>query len=238
MGILSTKTSADEYTTSDINTLSNRAVDKNTLTAKGNIYVATASGTVSKLTVGVNDTVLTADSTETTGLKWAAAGGSSTGGIIDFPAGAWELPSVNYAPLDKDIGTHGTILRHLYDDTTEEFVEAVFQVMNSIGTGNVTFEAYGYAVTAALSKNIELTFYHSAKSGGENWDAAYSSVISGDLATDDSQDPLDYFTWTEDIGTLGWSANDLVRIKLSRTAPTSDNLSGDWGLTHFRILIP
>ena len=48
--------------------------------AKGDIIAATAADTVSKLTVGANDTVLTADSSTATGLKWAtpAVGGGLT----------------------------------------------------------------------------------------------------------------------------------------------------------------
>lgn len=42
------------------------------LTAKGDIYAATAAFTPARLAVGANDTVLTADSTTATGLKWAA----------------------------------------------------------------------------------------------------------------------------------------------------------------------
>ena len=41
--------------------------------AKGDIIAATAADAVSRLAVGANDTVLTADSTAATGLKWAAA---------------------------------------------------------------------------------------------------------------------------------------------------------------------
>ena len=41
-------------------------------TAKGDLFPATAADTVSRLAVGANATVLTADSTEATGMKWAA----------------------------------------------------------------------------------------------------------------------------------------------------------------------
>jgi hypothetical protein len=45
--------------------------------AKGDIIAATAADTASRLAVGTNGQVLTADSTAATGLKWATAGGSS-----------------------------------------------------------------------------------------------------------------------------------------------------------------
>jgi len=54
------------------------AVAKTIVDAKGDIIAATAADTVSRLAVGANDTVLTADSTTATGLKWAAAGGGGS----------------------------------------------------------------------------------------------------------------------------------------------------------------
>jgi hypothetical protein len=43
--------------------------------AKGDLVAGTGADTFAKLTVGANDTVLTADSTAATGLKWAAPAG-------------------------------------------------------------------------------------------------------------------------------------------------------------------
>jgi hypothetical protein len=45
--------------------------------AKGDLIGGTGADTFSRLAVGANGTVLTADSAEATGLKWAAAGGGS-----------------------------------------------------------------------------------------------------------------------------------------------------------------
>lgn len=46
-----------------------------TIDAKGDLLGGTAADTISKLAVGTNDHVLTADSGEATGMKWAAAPG-------------------------------------------------------------------------------------------------------------------------------------------------------------------
>ena len=59
----------------DSNAIQNAIVD-----AKGDLISATAADTPARLAVGANGTVLTADSAEATGLKWAtpAAGGAYT----------------------------------------------------------------------------------------------------------------------------------------------------------------
>ena len=54
---------------------SGSAINPTIVDAKGDIIAATAADTVAKLAVGANDTVLTADSSTATGLKWAAPAG-------------------------------------------------------------------------------------------------------------------------------------------------------------------
>ena len=49
------------------------AVVATTIDAKGDLLAGTANDTIGRLAVGTNDFVLTADSAQTTGLKWAAA---------------------------------------------------------------------------------------------------------------------------------------------------------------------
>ncbi len=57
------------------------AVQSSTVTAKGDILAATASGTVTNLAVGSDGQVLTADSTQAAGVKWAPASGGGGGGV-------------------------------------------------------------------------------------------------------------------------------------------------------------
>jgi len=58
-------------------TNANAAIAKTIVDAKGDIIAATAADTVSRLAVGANNTVLTADSTTATGLKWATPSGNT-----------------------------------------------------------------------------------------------------------------------------------------------------------------
>jgi hypothetical protein len=61
------------------------------LDAKGDIIAATAADTAARLAVGANGTILTADSTETTGLKWVT------------PAGGGKVLQVVYVQTTTDI---------------------------------------------------------------------------------------------------------------------------------------
>ena len=73
--------------------------------AKGDLIAATAADTVARLAVGTDGYVLTADSGETTGLKWGAAASGATDHehILnvafsgDASTTVWELP---VAPVD------------------------------------------------------------------------------------------------------------------------------------------
>jgi hypothetical protein len=54
------------------------AIAKATVDAKGDLIAGTADNTVARLAVGANDTILVADSSTATGLKWAAPASGST----------------------------------------------------------------------------------------------------------------------------------------------------------------
>lgn len=64
-------TASNAATIGAISTVANAAVPKSTVDAKGDLLVGTANDTVARLAVGSNGQVLTADSAEATGAKWA-----------------------------------------------------------------------------------------------------------------------------------------------------------------------
>jgi hypothetical protein len=86
--------------------------DKSTLTTKGDIYAASADSTPARVGVGDNGQVLTADSGETTGVKWETpttvpvkASGSDldTGTDDDKFATAKALKDSKYKKLDSEV---------------------------------------------------------------------------------------------------------------------------------------
>lgn len=60
--------------TSAVQTQLDGKQSRSTLTTKGDIYVATASATVTRLGVGSDGQILTADSSQSSGVKWASPG--------------------------------------------------------------------------------------------------------------------------------------------------------------------
>jgi hypothetical protein len=83
------------------------------LDAKGDLIVASAADTAARLAVGGTDGhVLTVDSTETLGVKWAAAGGGATTQTDIFTAnGTWTKPAgaklVHYIIISGGCGGGG-----------------------------------------------------------------------------------------------------------------------------------
>jgi hypothetical protein len=81
------------------------------VTAKGDLYAASTANVVGVLPVGANGTVLTADSTVSLGLKWAAAGGG--GGAVSSVNGQTGDVTITAAGLGAE-----TVAAHNADVAT------------------------------------------------------------------------------------------------------------------------
>jgi hypothetical protein len=116
----------------DIGNLETGKADKSTLTAKGDLYVASASGVVTRLAVGANNQVLTADSAQTVGVKWA----TPTSGFADPLTTAGDIIVRGAsATVRKGVGTNGQILQ--VNTANADKLAYVTPDKNLVGLGSV-----------------------------------------------------------------------------------------------------
>jgi hypothetical protein len=83
------------------------AIAKATVDAKGDLIVGTADNTIDKLTVGANDTILVADSSTATGLKWAAPAGG--GKVLQVVSATYATEVSSSSSTYADTGLTATI---------------------------------------------------------------------------------------------------------------------------------
>ena len=107
---------------------SSSAINPSIVDAKGDIIAATAADTVARLAVGANDTVLTADSSTATGLKWAAAAGGDT-----FTAGKNKIINGDFAINQRNFTSNTTNNTYGFDRWNQ---------LNSGGTVTVTPQTF------------------------------------------------------------------------------------------------
>lgn len=121
--------------------------------AKGDLIAATAADTASRLAVGANNTVLTADSAEATGLKWAtpSSGGMTVLASGSLPTGAAVLTLSSISGSYKNLQL---IIRDPYpvgsfklnnDSSANRYSQAGVNMVNTASAvqGDLTTTIYG-----------------------------------------------------------------------------------------------
>jgi hypothetical protein len=114
------------------------AIAKSTVDAKGDLIAGTADNTVARLAVGANDTILVADSSTATGLKWAAP--AAAGGMTLINSGNTSLAGVDTLTISSIPGTY----KHLY----------------IVGMGIRTTNSYGAAVWCRVNGTTSTSYYN------------------------------------------------------------------------------
>jgi hypothetical protein len=151
-------------------TLANAAagdwITKALIDAKGDLIAGTAADTSAVLTVGANDTILMADSGQTTGLKWVAPATPSTQALGDAAA---EGTADTYTRGDHKhaFPTATTVLGAISGVTTPTAGNFSGNVNTVAATGSTeTLDTTVYAVhDCTMDQNCTFTFSNPAASG-------------------------------------------------------------------------
>jgi hypothetical protein len=131
------------------------AVQPSTLTAKGDMYVATASGVVTNIAAGTNDFVLTADSTQAKGIKWAAAPTTSLNLTFNAQTGT------TYTLVAGDVNKLVTL--NNASAVTVTIPNGVFSTgqqvnFQQIGAGQVTFASDGTTTFTGVGTKLRAQY--------------------------------------------------------------------------------
>jgi hypothetical protein len=134
--------------------------------AKGDLIAAVAADTPARIAVGANDTVLTADSTTATGLKWATPASGGAGNIVQIATGSCSGASVTISGLSS------------YTD----LYLMVSDVLNNTASGRMYFRINGN--TGSNYVQTSTTF---PQTGNYNWYGNYTDTqgwLAGSFAID------------------------------------------------------
>ena len=134
------------------------------LDAKGDLITATAADTPARLAVGTNNQVLTADSSTSTGLKWATpAGGSTFAGCRLVPNTGQAITNATFTALVYQTETFDTDGYHSTSTNTSRITipagkagyynitAGVFWPSNSSGVRQIQLEING---TTAIGRTV------------------------------------------------------------------------------------
>ena len=189
------------------------AINPTIVDAKGDIIAATTADTVARLAVGANDTVLTAASGETTGLKWATPSGGAPWlvqkvvnnwyGVQGKVAGGTSYSPVQnttyFVPVYLNAGTYDR-LRVRVGRNGGTQIDVRLGIYNSSSTtglpttvlldaGTVTTENSSSTYDITINHTLTSGFYYLAfnKQGGDPYGQNYASY--GDDGLDSGPTP-------------------------------------------------
>ena len=207
------------------------AIAKTIVDAKGDIIAATAADTVSRLAVGANDTVLTADSTSATGLKWASA---AAGGMTSIATGTLSGASVSITSIPSTYNQLFLTISNPYITSGTALFQMTF---NSNTTANSYTEVVGtsaYDDASVFRINVAAATLDTAN----NSYAGFGMYFDNYAATNATK--TGRFTWLNYVrgdkvnAGFGWNGGDTTAISSLQIKTSASTFAGGtytlWGV--------
>jgi hypothetical protein len=196
---------------------------KATLTTKGDLYVATAAGTITRLGIGSDNQVLTADAAQSAGMKWASIAG--TGDVVG-PGSSTDhnLPQFNGTSgktiEDSGVAIANVLLKTLADAKGDILAATADNTITRLGVGSD-----GQVLTAA-----------SGQATGLQWS---TPSTTGHVTNGDSHDHAGGDGAQVDHGGLGGLGDDdhTQYIKHALSTAAGDLLVGSGSNTYQKLAI-
>jgi hypothetical protein len=192
--------------------------------AKGDLIAGTAADTFSRLAIGTNDQVLTADSTAATGMKWATA---AAGGMTSIASGTLSGSSLDLTSISSSYNNLQLVLRGFYFNNaanmriTVNNTASIYRFSDAGTVSNSPMDSTNVDLTggavyeSASNKNAAVLDFYDYKST-TSYKIATSKVISQNNTTPANHNLLNANLWIRD-------ANAISRITL---IPSFGNFSG------------
>ena len=134
--------------------------------AKGELVVGSATNDSSILAVGANNTVLTADSTEATGMKWATP--AAGGGMTSLASGSFSGSALTLSSISQSYKDLVLVVRNLQMGTTQTSCNLKFNNVSSIYAYEGNQSDSGTVTFRGSYSNTNSFIMHSSLATGDN----------------------------------------------------------------------
>ena len=160
----------------------NAAIAKTLIDAKGDLIIGSAADTAARLAVGTNDYVLTADSTATNGVKWAAlpAAGATFVGCFLYKTGNQSINHDTTTVLTFDAESYDTDSFHSTSTNTGRITIPSGKAGKYIVGGQVAAEAgnNGRAIFSKVNGTTSVAVWNKTESAASNTYCTWSNLYN------------------------------------------------------------
>ena len=140
--------------------------------AKGDLFVATANDTVTRLPVGTDTHVLTLDSAEASGVKWAAGGGGASGVNVEedgVAVAGGPHDTLNFQGMEgADAGGGTANIKNVYGSEYESELDTTFR--STTGTSFFETQKFTTASKPAGTYRIEFNYIWSLNNAASDFE--------------------------------------------------------------------